>query len=222
MVPENNRVDHCNDNAVVYHSMGRTVLIAGNDTPLKECLLSSSQSRGFNVVCGSERLTPFSARSLVLKGLNEYGSIDSVLLVHSTDDDKRLVHDIPAVDLETAVDSLFKSPLFILKEVLTLFLKQKEGTISFVLQSSEPESSAPLNAFSTGGFKALAGSLFSAYQNETFVLNGFDSHEEHLEEYAGFILDTLEDKNRLIHGKWHRFSDRSGFFRSLNLPGLGR
>ncbi len=202
--------------------MGRTVLIAGNDTPLKEYLLSSSQSRGFNVVCGSARLTPFSARSLVLKGLNEYGSIDSVLLVHGTNNDRRLVHDIPAVDLEIVVDSLFKGTLFILKEVLTLFLKRKEGIISFVLHNREPGSSAPLNAFSTGGFKALAESLFSAYQNETFILNGFDSHVEQLEEYAEFIFDTLEEKNGLIHGKWHRFYGKSGFFRSLNLPGLGR
>jgi hypothetical protein len=64
----------------------------------------------------------------------------------------------------------------------------------------------------TSGFISLTNSLITSYQNESFLINGFESGSGDAAEYASFIYGLVSDRGRRGSGKWYRHSDKNPFF----------
>jgi hypothetical protein len=156
-----------------------------------------------------------------MKGIRDFGEIDGVLLVHTPRGDHSPLHEIPAVRIETAVDTALKGYMYIAKEALAYFIKRKQGFFSFVI-AEENETVSSLDAVLAGGFRALSDSLFRMYQNEPIILNGYESKGANPELFADFVVRTMTERERQPKGRWLHFSDRQGLFQNITIPKLGK
>jgi NAD(P)-dependent dehydrogenase (short-subunit alcohol dehydrogenase family) len=216
----------------VVYGMERCILVAPGDTDLGMELTQHALRAGMNVICTSSRkienpgedikpegkndslITPhwnmrslLSARNVLLSGLNTFGRIDEAILIHTRYKNNQTLHEVAPVSIEKAVDTHIKSHFFILKELLSLFLKQQNGILALAIHSPEEFTASPLDASAIAGFNALANSLFTIYQNEKIDINAFESETENTSEYAEFILDTHRKKAGTSKGKWYHFGD---------------
>jgi hypothetical protein len=54
------------------------------------------------------------------------------------------------------------------------------------------------------------------------VINGFESTSSDLEDYAGFIIKTLDERGERAGGKWFKHSEKTGLFQNISIPGLSK
>ncbi len=223
--------------------MKPTMLISAGDTALGNHLVEKALADGFNVVATTtplprrkpnqrtkdaekraenERLllvpwtrqSPVSARNLILCGLNSFDTIDDAIIVHNLTKEMRTLHELPSAFIQEAIDAQLKSHVFLIKELISHFLKRKEGSLSLVVNREGAGVLSAIDSLLTSGFTALAASLFSVYQNEHLVINGFDSISTDAEDYASFILSATSEKGRRNTGKWHTHAAKGGFLRA--------
>jgi hypothetical protein len=156
--------------------------------------------------------SPLSARSVLLHGKNLYGSIDEVIIVFSPDGESKAFHEISSANFENRLDSDIKGFLFLLKETIAHFQKQRGGVITVVEYGRGQSILSPLDSCIDGAFTRLIDSLFTFYQNEPLILRGFSSRSEDSREFAKYILTAFSGRDEKSAGKWHKFSDKTGLF----------
>lgn len=164
--------------------------------------------------------SPLSVRSLVLKTLNTFDSLDHAILVRSIGEENRVLHDLPIADIEKQIDIGIKGNVFLLKELVDYFWKHQQGTISIVLHIKRSNIFLPLDAIIHGALKELMESMFIQYKNEPIVITGFESHSSDFEDYAAFIIKTLNDRGEKSNGKWQKHSEKTGLFQNISIPGI--
>lgn len=220
--------------------MKSTVLVSGGDTPLGNSIIQKALTGGFNVVAtaanfsrgkngqrgketgakgGSEslvlvpwqRMSPVSARNVVLKAISAGSAIDRAVLVHSLTNERRSLHELPLNVIQELIDLQLKSHLFFAKEVLSYFLKRKSGNLSLVLDVGGLDELATIDNLVAAGFAALADSLMKAYRNEPVSIDAFDTQSSDVEDFASFIVTAAAQSP--TDGKWHHHAQRSGVFR---------
>lgn len=218
-----------------YVAMEKRVLITGKTTPLGTLLVENFLSLGWKVVAtvrqneeksgktevdsnllvtAWNRRSPLAAKNVLLSGINEFGGIDEAIIIFPMDGENRPLHALPAAAIEAAVDGQIKSQLFMIKEVLGYFQREKRGQLSLVRQDAGSETLPPLDAVCSGSFRTLSSSLFTFYQNEPVMINSFESVTGDGKAFVDFIVRSLEEKARGSHGKRYTYSDK-GMLASL-------
>jgi len=145
----------------------------------------------------------------MVEAVNKLDKVDEVVFVFSTLMENKPLHELNLATIDSYVDNYIKGGFYFLREVLGYFQKQKQGQLSIVLHTAGLEVLPPIDAVGIGGIKTFTDSMFTLYQNEPVMLNGFTSDTNVPEEFARFIHRTLQEKARGTHGKWYRHSDRS-------------
>ena len=145
-----------------------------------------------------------SIRKSFIDSLNALGGIDVALLLHEAHQEERPVHELTPAAMEEYIDIRMKNLFFILREILSLFVRQRSGILAMVNYIPEDLTLLPLCAAAAAAFRAVADSLATLYQNESIVINGFDCINETPERYSRFILDLLSGKAAQTSGKWYR------------------
>jgi NAD(P)-dependent dehydrogenase (short-subunit alcohol dehydrogenase family) len=225
--------------------MQRTFLITDGDTALGAELVRLLSGQGGKVVatCADpsgasgggksvvwvpwNRRSPASAKNLVVSALNSVGRIDEALLLSAPPGRGEPLgegpfHELPAAEIERALDQSLKPAAFLARELVTHFLQAGGGVLALVSFCARPADgfSPALERCVREGFKGLATSLLASYADSGFLLNAFQSFGATPEEFAQFIEKTLEEKGRKISGRWFTCQPRSGFIQGMfSAPG---
>ncbi len=155
------------------------------------------------------RHSSVSVHNVLVEAVNRADKVDEVIFVFSTLMENKPLHELGLASIDSYIDNYVKGGLYFLREVLGYFQKQKQGQLSIVLHTAGLEVLPPIDAVGIGGIKTFTDSMFTLYQNEPIMLNGFTSDTTAPDEFAYFIHRTLNEKARGTHGKWYRHSDRS-------------
>ena len=155
------------------------------------------------------RGSPVSAKNMFLQSLNQFGSLDEVVLLGNPPLSAPPLHEIPFEIIDRSVDEWIKGNLFLLKSVLTRYLERQGGVLALVnLRHSKPAS--PLEEALRRSFLGLANSLITAYGDSGINVIAFESTSEKAEEYAGYIYRNLSESGSRSAGRWLRH--RKGLF----------
>jgi len=158
------------------------------------------------------RSSPISAKSMFLKALNRFDTVDEVLLLG----DPHLA--LPPLDevsyemIERTVDCWVKGNLFLLKNVLSRYLKTGAGTLALVNTRFHEEPS-PLEEAIQRSFMGITRSLLTAYGDRGINVVAFESTDDHVMDFAGYIYKSLTDRSSRSSGRWLRY--KKGLFGGL-------
>ncbi|MFW5688533.1 MAG: hypothetical protein ACOCWX_01190 [Spirochaetota bacterium] len=159
------------------------------------------------------RRSALSARSVVLHAQNLYGRLDEAVVVFSPVRESVPFHESSIVSIENRTDAEVKGYLFLIREIVAMFQKQRSGRLLLALQEPDDELRPPLEAISLGSFVGAAESLVGYYRNEPLEIRLCSSRSSDTPGYAGFIADALEaPRPRRPKNHWLRFGARGGFF----------
>ena len=156
-----------------------------------------------NIIRRSGR-SVLSARRTLLDCVNILHGIDVAMILHEAVQDKKPVHELSPVAIEEYVDTTIKDLVFILREVLSIFVSQGSGTLAMVSYVPDETTLLPLCAAVVSAFRGITDSLTTLYQNENIIINGFECVNESPERYSRFILQQLSGKAGETSGKWYR------------------
>lgn len=223
--------------------MDRTILLNGNTSPLGQRLSHLFIDDGAYVVRADEgepghssereeeedhltiipwtRHSSVSIHNLLVEAENKRDAIDEVVFVFSTLMENKPLHELGLASIDSYIDNYVKGGLYFLREVLGYFQKRKKGQLSIVIHTSGLEVLPPIDAVGIGGLKTFVDSMFTLYQNEPIMINGFTSDATTPDDYALFVHRTLTEKARGSHGKWYRHGDRS-VWNALSFSQKGR
>jgi NAD(P)-dependent dehydrogenase (short-subunit alcohol dehydrogenase family) len=178
------------------------------------------------------RRSPLSARNVLLSSLNAFNALDEVFILEAPCPSANALHEAASAEIERSFDEA-KGPVFLTREVLSYFPQRKRGLLALVSYPSAGADTA-VQAAMREGFRGFASCLMASYGGgseshlregspkragesrfETIV-NGFMSLGAGVEEFAGFIDNTLEEKARKISGHWFVFQSRRRTARGLS------
>ena len=160
------------------------------------------------------RRSALSSRSVLLHATNLFGRLDEAVVVFAPAHDTATFHESSIVGIEDRIDAEVKGYLYILREILAVFMKQGGGRVVLVLQEPPGELQSPLEAAGVGSFTALADALARYYQNEPVAFHRLRTDGDDAAGFAAMILDLLDAQSRHSSGsgrsgrRWLRFPSR--------------
>ncbi len=159
------------------------------------------------------RRSALSARSVVLHAQNLYGRLDEAVIVFSPVRESVPFHESSIVSIENRTDAEVKGYLFMMREILALFQKQRSGTLLLAVLEPEGELQSPLEAISYGGFVSGAEAMQRYYANEALEVRLCSSRSNDAAGYAGHIVEVLEaPRARRARLVWRRYQARGRIF----------
>src|SRR6056297_437698 len=223
--------------------MDQTILLNGNTSHLGQRLSELFIDEGAHVIRADEgnpghssgreeeedhltiipwtRHSSVSIHNLLVEAENKRDAIDEVVFLFNALMENKPLHELGLASIDSYIDNYIKGGLYFLREVLGYFQKRKQGQLSIVINTSGLEVLPPIDAMGIGGIKTFTESMFTLYQNEPIMINGFTSDASTPDEYALFVYRTLIEKARGSHGKWYRHGDRS-IWNALSFTQKGR
>ncbi len=216
--------------------MGKAVLVTEGDTPLGAALVRLFRAKGFFVVTttpaageGAEqraiaegdsvrvvpwnRRSPLSARNVLLSSLNAFDALDEVFILEAPCPSANALHEAASAEIERSFDEA-KGPVFLAREILSYFPQRRHGLLALVSFPSAGSDTA-VQAAMREGFRGFASSLMAHAAGDGLIINGFQSSGAGVEEFAGYIDQTLTEKARKISGHWFACQPRGGFQKSM-------
>jgi len=213
--------------------MERIVLVSDADTPLGRELVRLFTARGHQVaalvadarapefpgtgrraplVVPWSRRSPAGARAAVLSTLNRFGVLEDAVVPGAQPSPPALPHELASVDIEGAIDLGLKGPIFLVRELLGVFLRRGQGVLSLVCFSErrDDEPGPALDQTVQEGWQGFAAGVLDAYAEKTVYINGFKAAGVGHEDAAAFIDRSLEEKARKITGRWFTLQPRGG------------
>ncbi|MBN1685437.1 MAG: hypothetical protein JW852_02225 [Spirochaetales bacterium] len=157
------------------------------------------------LIIGCNGRSFLSTRRSFIDCINAFGGLDAAIVLHEARQDERPVHELNPVAIEEYVDTEMKGHLFLLREVLSFFVRNRSGILAMVNYAPEDSTLLPLCAAATAAFHAVTDSIATLYQNENIVINGFDCSVESPQRYSRFILQQLSGRAGDVSGKWYRY-----------------
>jgi len=213
--------------------MERIVLVSDADTPLGRELVRLFTARGHQVaalvgdarsaefpgttsraplVVPWSRRSPAGSRAAVLSVLNRYGVLEEAVVPGAQPSPASLPHELASLDIERALDLGLKGPIFLVRELLGVFLRRGQGVLSLVCFSErrDDDPGPALDLAVQEGWQGFAAGVLDAYTEKSVFINGFKAAGVGHEETAAFIDRSLEEKARKITGRWFTFQPRGG------------
>jgi len=214
--------------------MEKTFLITGTPTKLTadmahECL-AKHQNVLLTVEPGSEtppvpaglgeslqyiewnRRSPISARFVLLQALNRQIEIDHAIIVYHPRDERTVFHEANAAFFEERIDYDLKGFLFMVKELVAYFMRQKRGSLTFVIQNTGPEVPSPFDALGMESLHGLVTSLFSWYEREPITIRGVMTKSPQNRQIAEYVLEMLSEDSPRTRGKMHKYTGKLSLF----------
>jgi NAD(P)-dependent dehydrogenase (short-subunit alcohol dehydrogenase family) len=211
--------------------MERIVLVSDADTPLGRELVRLFLARGHQVAAlvndarASEfpgtggraplvvpwsRRSPAGARAAVLSALNRFGILEDAVVPGAVPVPTVLPHDLPSVEIERSIDQGLKGPIFLVRELLGVFLRRGQGVLSLVCFSErrDDEPGPALDQAVQEGWQGFAAGVLDAYAEKSVFINGFKAAGVGHEDAAAFIDRSLEEKARKVTGRWFSLQPR--------------
>jgi len=158
------------------------------------------------------RSSPISAKSMFLKALNRFENLEEVLLLGDPSLTLPPLDQISFEVIERTVDCWVKGNLFLLKNVLSRYLKTGAGTLALVNTRFHEEPS-PLEEAIQRSFMGITRSLLTAYGDRGINVVAFESTDDHVMDFAGYIYKSLTDRSSRSSGRWLRY--KKGLFGGL-------
>ncbi len=205
--------------------MKKNILITGQNKLLKEPLTNIFLNKGYHVITTHTEKqetrekglhiipwnmrSPLSTKNVLLDAASEPGELDEIIILFPWTQIIKPFHETSSAEIEWAVDIQLKSNLFIIKESISHLQKRKGGTLSLIYYIPGAEILPPLDALGSGGFSGLVKSLFTFYQNEKTSINSYVSSSAEIEEYAEYIFKTIDERQKPIHGKFYKYSEKT-------------
>ena len=212
--------------------MEGAVLIAGNQSPLKQSLARACLNHDTRVLLtwersdeeqdlsdvSSEQLTllEYSSRSflatrtLFLECKTMAVDIQHIIILHSILNQSDVLQGFQSNVIEQRIDEGMKGFLFFLRESILYLEKRKTGSLNIILHNDGPKIPGPMEALVMGGIESLGTSLFTYYGLEGYSLRGYSSREQNCTEYAEYILNSIFEEQ--ASGKWYHYRNRSKLF----------
>jgi NAD(P)-dependent dehydrogenase (short-subunit alcohol dehydrogenase family) len=162
------------------------------------------------------RASTVSARNVLLRTVTAFGRLDAAVFTFDPALERVLLHEADYADIEGAVDEWVRGTLFLLREVLGLFVRQGSGTLALVrgFARGRPEESPPLEAMVRGAVGELASSLLSSYEGTGVTVVSFETSSPETDGYLRFVVGKLRA------GRGRRRGGRSFRYRRARLGGL--
>lgn len=164
------------------------------------------------------RRSALSARSVLMHARNLYGTLSTAVICYSPTRESVPFHESSIVSIEDRIDAEVKGYLFLLREIVALFQKQRSGVLMIAVLDQPVEVRSPLEAAALGGFTSMAEALRNYYRTESPDVRLCRSADADPAEYARFILDTAEaprrSRDRTV---WRWYPRRAWFFRIARL-----
>lgn len=170
---------------------------------------NKTEPENINVVWNKR--SPLSARNSILTVINKHKKIDRAVLSYQPGEFNKTFHEISTPVYDLQVDRWIKGYGYLLKELIQLFIKQKSGCISLILDSDGLKVMTPVESAVFSYLKSLVQNLSILYQNEAFRIYCFESDSSRSEEFISYYFKTITE-TRYVPGKLHRFSDKRGLF----------
>jgi len=161
---------------------------------------------------------PISARTLVLAAENRIEQVNEAILVCDPPSIRCAAADLSMANVEVLVNDYIKGWLFLVKELSTLFRAHGGGVLSLVypetVRTGEKDDAADLlGSTALAAFRSLTRSLLTAALSEPYLTLGFSGVEAGDDPgFAAFIFKQLDEGNRRINGKLHKYG-KMGLFR---------
>ena len=188
-----------------------SVLVVDGDTALGTCLIRLYRDAGVPVAATCADIdspddsasadvlrvpwgpsSPVSARNVVLRCVNSFESLDTVIFPCAPEVRRTLLHETPLGELEAVVDRWIRGGLLLLREVLIRLARQGSGRLVLVHHAprESPELAPPLEALVRSAFRGLASSLLASYEEKVDVVS-VESSSPQVEEVAEFVHGLL-------------------------------
>lgn len=158
------------------------------------------------------RRSPISARFVLLQAYNKQIDIDHAVLVFAPRSDRGVFHEANAAFFEERIDYDIKGFLFMVKELLAYFQKQKKGSMTVVIQNAGPDILPPFDALAMKSLEGLVDSLFVYYAQEAVVLRGVHARSGQNRQIAEHVLNLILEDAPKTRGKWSKYTGKTGIF----------
>jgi NAD(P)-dependent dehydrogenase (short-subunit alcohol dehydrogenase family) len=210
--------------------MEKAAAIIGSNSPLGLAIAENCKHQGFSLasVAVSEDVkasrkngsftiswntrSPLSASTVVRSISNQFGQIQDIYIIYTPGVENRAFHDLPSSAIETIVDDQVKGYTFLLRELFALTRKKKNIFLHCIVYTGGSEILAPQDAAALGYIRSLISSLFTFYQNEDILFNGFESSSPDHDAFAAYIQKQTGDAKSKTNRKWFRFQEKSNLF----------
>ncbi|MDC7124398.1 MAG: hypothetical protein PQJ46_02445 [Spirochaetales bacterium] len=155
--------------------------------------------------------SPLSARNAILTILNKYSCLNEAIIIYQPGFFNKTFHEMSSAVYDLQIDRWIKGYSYLLKEIIQLYIKQKEGRLSFILDKGGVTTLTPLENAIYNYLKILLKDLSVLYQNEPFQIFCFESETPKREEFLLFYDKVIND-SKFTPGKIHRFGEKKSIF----------
>ena len=214
--------------------MNETILIIGSETLLGRKLVELYLDNSYRVIAPAMAsredlkatedknllVTPWnresiiSSKTVIREAVRNFKTIEETIVVNPELAESQILEDTDTETLDTVLNLYIRGTLYLVKEVVGCYRKQKRGVLAFAETEKGLHPPFMLPALVRGAFHGMAESLL--YSREEDILRcAFTSRLTEMEDYARFIKKILESGNPRIKGKWLRFSEKKNLFQTL-------
>jgi NADP-dependent 3-hydroxy acid dehydrogenase YdfG len=151
------------------------------------------------------RRSPVSARSMVLKAIAAYETVDLLVLLGPPDLGGPALLQVEAADIEEEIDGWIKGSLFLAREVISLFARRRGGVAALVGQNGG-SGAGVVSQTARAGFRGLTDALLrsAGAAADAVSVIGFDTSSADVDDYAAFVCRALDEKAKKSAGKLFR------------------
>ncbi len=210
--------------------MHKPVLITGKQTTFREDLVQEFLNRSIPVYLTVEdresdvpqeldsRITPctwarrsvLSTRSLLLKVEREVEGFDRAVVLCGPEGINSPVHQTESAVIEERIDFSIKGYLFVIREILSSFMRRGGGDLTVIWFDGGSEVLPPFDASLSGAVQSLVRSLLVYYESEPVTIRGLQAAGGEPREVAHWALEMIVDRADRSAGRWQKHGQRSG------------
>lgn len=158
------------------------------------------------------RRSLLSARSVVLKLDEQEDGVGHAIVVCSPEGINTPLHKTESALLEERIDATYKGYLFLLKELLSYFIRRGAGDLTLVLYDGGAEVMPPFDATFMAAMEGLAQSLFLFYESEPVVIRALRASDSETRSVAQWVLDSVFERGNKTAGRLSKYGQRGSLF----------
>ncbi|GAB6089409.1 hypothetical protein [Spirochaeta dissipatitropha] len=121
-------------------------------------------------------------------------------------------HTIAQGDLESVIKDVYAGPLFLMREILSLFPDEGQSVLTVILDERNQEVLPPVSSGIMHGIQRTVEVLFRSYRDSSRIIQGLRSQSDQPVQLAGYIFDEYLKKQDKHAYRWVKFSGKSGLF----------
>ena len=212
-------------------SMKRTIFVAGG-TPLNNQLIEDFLAKGKKVIAATftnqmekeessaEGLlltypwvpgSSLSPRNILIQGTREQGEIQKAFLVYATGKAGDPLHRASSAAIQRLLDQKVKSYLFLLKELVSYFIDNKEGELTVALLAERGALRDPITAGAYGMFRSLVMTSLHVYEPEPLRMSLFETESGDHAGFLDYMMNCLENESKKGN-RIYTFPEKGGLF----------